>query len=497
MHSTKALSAARRGMVVLGIAGGITLLGAGFAASSAAADENGLPPGIIASDDTSGEDGVLSGNQVDADADAPVDVSGNQVTVIGDGNESAGDGDGPRAEVSPSGDVDHTDGDDGTLSGNQLDAEAEAPVDVSGNQVTVIGDGNDSGGASSGAGDCGSTDAGSGDSTSGEDGLVSGNQVDADVDAPVEASGNQVTVIGDDNTSGGASSESVHCGSSDAGSGDSTSGEDGIGSGNQVGADPAAPVDASGNQVTVIGDGNQSGGASSGGSGDGDGAGSDGSEGDTTSGEDGIGSGNQVGADPAAPVDASGNQVTVIGDGNQSGGASSGGSGDGDGAGSDGSEGDTTSGEGGIGSGNQVDADPAAPVGASGNQVTILGDGNQSGDDPSDADDPGEPETPGDEGPGDEGPGDGGDGPGDEDGEDGSGSDDGDGGEVAGIGSGGPGRPATGPLSGLGSLDGAPSTVLPQTGVDHANALATLTGLLLLIAGAGLMRPRGRTRLAS
>ena len=319
MHSTKALSAARRGMVVLGIAGGITLLGAGFAASSAAADEIGLPTGIVASDRTSGEDGVLSGNQVDADVGAPVDASGNQVTVIGDGNESAGDGEGPRAEASPSADVDHTDG---------------------------------------------------------EDGLVSGNQVDADVEAPVDVSGNQVTVIGDGNTSGGASSESGACGSSDAGSGDSTSGP----------------------------------------------------------------------------------------------------------------EGDTTSGEDGTGSGNQLDVGPSAPVDASDNQVTLIGDGNQSGDDPGDGNDPGEPETPGDDGPGDEGPGDG------SDGEDGEGGDDG---QVAGSGSGGPGRPATGALSGLGSLDGAPSTVLPQTGIDAASTLAGLTGLFLLIAGAALLRPRGRRHLAS
>ena len=68
-------------------------------------------------------------------------------------------------------------------------------------------------------------------------------------------------------------------------------------------------MDAGDNQVTVIGDGNTSETAD-------DETGTDGSGGDTTDGEDGTGSGNQTAPGIVAPVDPSGNQVTVIGDDN-------------------------------------------------------------------------------------------------------------------------------------------------------------------------------------
>ena len=103
----------------------------------------------------------------------------------------------------------------------------------------------------------------SGDTTDGDGGVLAGNQVDVEADAPVDASGNQVTVVGDENTSGGAredgcSADGGSGGGGPASGGDTTSGEDGTGSGNQLTVDPDAPVDASGNQVTVLGDGNQS-----------------------------------------------------------------------------------------------------------------------------------------------------------------------------------------------------------------------------------------------
>ncbi|HET7735787.1 MAG TPA: chaplin family protein, partial [Nocardioidaceae bacterium] len=340
MHSTAWRDAVRRSMLVIGLAGGFTVLGAGIAASTATADEQAPVVGVAAAghaaaddendenDETSGESGTGSGNQVEADVEAPVDATDNQVTVIGDGNQSQGGGSEPENGVEPDADVDHTSGEDGTLSGNQVDAEVEAPVELTGNQVTVIGDENDSEGST--AGSCEDGGASSGDTTNGDDGLLSGNQVDVEADAPVDASGNQVTVVGDENTSGGTSDGGCGTAGGSDGSdsdgasapegGDTTSGEDGVGSSNQLTLDPDAPVDASGNQVTVIGDDNQSGG-STGGVGSTDGAAGGG---DTTSGEDGVGSGNQLTLDPDLPVDVSGNQVTVIGDGNQSGGATGG-----------------------------------------------------------------------------------------------------------------------------------------------------------------------------
>ncbi len=83
-------------------------------------------------------------------------------------------------------------------------------------------------------------------------GTGAGNQTSPAVTAPLEATGNQVTVIGDGNTS----DTDQTGGSSPAGSGSETDGQDGTGSGNQTSPAATLPVDTSDNQFTVIGDGN-------------------------------------------------------------------------------------------------------------------------------------------------------------------------------------------------------------------------------------------------
>ena len=72
----------------------------------------------------------------------PCSASGNQVTVIGDGNNTPTLQPGRGRQPTGGSNGDTTDGQDGTGAGNQTDADATAPVEASGNQVTVIGDGN-------------------------------------------------------------------------------------------------------------------------------------------------------------------------------------------------------------------------------------------------------------------------------------------------------------------------------------------------------------------
>ena len=130
----------RRTLCATAIAGGFTVLGIAFAASSATAADT---PGS-----TSGANGLGSGNQSAGSTDAPAGTSGNQVTVIGDGNKSAADSDqngGGASSADSNGDT--TDGQDGAGAGNQTDADTTAPAQASGNQVTVIGDGNDNTGS--------------------------------------------------------------------------------------------------------------------------------------------------------------------------------------------------------------------------------------------------------------------------------------------------------------------------------------------------------------
>ena len=73
----------RRTLCATAIAGGFTVLGIAFAASSATAADS---PGS-----TSGANGLVSGNQTAGSTDAPASASGNQVTVVGDGNNNTAD----------------------------------------------------------------------------------------------------------------------------------------------------------------------------------------------------------------------------------------------------------------------------------------------------------------------------------------------------------------------------------------------------------------------
>ena len=103
-------------------AGGLTLLGAGVAHAS----------------ETGGDDGILSGTQLGISIEAPVTVSGNAISVIGDSQSSdaatlvATDGGSDPVAV--------TSGDDGIGSGTQALIDVSAPVTIAGNAISVIGD---------------------------------------------------------------------------------------------------------------------------------------------------------------------------------------------------------------------------------------------------------------------------------------------------------------------------------------------------------------------
>lgn len=301
----------RRALCAVGLTGGIVLLGIGLAEASSA-DGNGPQ--------TAGESGILSGNQTAVDAQAPINLSGNQITVIGQRNHATS-ASGSSTSTSGSGSAGSgatTSGQDGIGSGNQTAVEVKAPVNASGNQVTVIGQDNHatsaSGAAVPGAGPAGDA------TTSGAGGLLAGNQTLLGVTLPINITGNQVTVIGQDNTSTavGGSSAAGGTGGDAGATGPTTSGDGGLISGNQTGITVLAPIAVTGNQVTAIGQDNtntSTGGSTTGQPGSG-GPGETGGPGSTTTGEDGIGSGNQTPVVVQVPVDAGGNQVTVGGQDN-------------------------------------------------------------------------------------------------------------------------------------------------------------------------------------
>ncbi|MFC4056064.1 chaplin family protein [Actinomadura syzygii] len=255
--------------------------------------------------------------------------------------------------------ADTTDGTGSVLGGNQVNAPISAPVDVSGNGVAVLGKSiaGSGGGAKvrqNGGG------GGAGQQTAGTFGVGSGNQVNAPVAAPVNVCGNGVAVIGI--AVAGCQGGSTVKGGGGAGGGQKTDGTGGVASGNQVNAPVSVPVDVCGNAAAVVGvagAGCQGGSTVKGG-----GAGS----GQSTSGVFGVGSGNQVDAPISVPADVCGNAVGNAVAACQGGSSTSGGTG-----GSGGSGGQTTDGTFGVLSGNQGNTPVNAPAEVCGNAAAIVG----------------------------------------------------------------------------------------------------------------------------
>jgi len=308
-----------RGLYCALLVGGFTLLGTTAAQAA----------------DTSGDDGLLSGTQIDAVAAAPVTLTGNALSVLGDSVSAAA----PAPSAVPAAPAPaapaaqaptasaSTSGTDSIGGGTQAVPVVTAPVVVGGNAVSVIGDSTTTGSSTGdGTGGTGRT-GGTGGTTSGDDGIAGGTQVITDVLAPVTTGGNAISVIGDSTTTGSSTTTGNSTGNGGStgdgtggtgrtgGTGGTTSGDDGIAGGTQVITDVLAPVTVGGNAVSVIGDSTTTGSSGSTGSGStGTGTGGTGGTGGTTSGDDGIAGGTQVITDVLAPITAGGNAVSVIGD---------------------------------------------------------------------------------------------------------------------------------------------------------------------------------------
>jgi hypothetical protein len=212
-----------------------------FAGSAAQADWN-----------TSDNDGVLTGNQLDLSVDAPINICGNAVGVLGDATASCtiNGGGGGAMEA---GDWTST-GNDGVGTGNQIAVPVHTPINICGNAVGVLGDAGASceiGGAGDAAGSYAASQSTESWTSSDNDGVLTGNQVAAIVSVPVNVCGNAVGVLGDAaasctiNGSGGGAMEA----------GDWTStGNDGVLTGNQVAAILSVPVNVCGNALALLGD---------------------------------------------------------------------------------------------------------------------------------------------------------------------------------------------------------------------------------------------------
>ena len=127
--------------------------------------------GQASADETTGAESVLGGNQAATSVVAPVTPTGNSISVVGDSTSSGSATTAPSAPADSGSDT--TTGQDSTGGGNQLTAPAAAPVSASGNAVSVLGDSSTTG--STGAGPV--TPVGSGPGAPGNPGTSIGGEL--------------------------------------------------------------------------------------------------------------------------------------------------------------------------------------------------------------------------------------------------------------------------------------------------------------------------------
>ncbi|MBX6769665.1 MAG: DUF320 domain-containing protein, partial [Actinomadura rubrobrunea] len=193
---------------------------------------------------TTGTAGVGSGNQVNAPVSVPVDVCGNAIgnaLASCDGGATVRDGGSDYYGYARQA----TSGAGAVLSGNQANAPVAAPVSICGNAGALIGQT----GAFCRGGAHTRTGSGGGQGTSGRNSVASGNQVHAPVKIPANVCGNAAALIG--TAAAACKGTSVATGSNTPGG--YTTGRGSVGGGNQVTVPAEAPAAVCGNAAAVVG----------------------------------------------------------------------------------------------------------------------------------------------------------------------------------------------------------------------------------------------------
>ncbi|MWK35673.1 DUF320 domain-containing protein [Actinomadura sp. J1-007] len=235
-------------------------------ASFVALGVSAIPSPVAFADTTSGESGVLGGNQANLPVSAPVNACGNALGLLGKAKAGCEGG----ATVDNNGGGQKTSGKHGVAAGNQLNAPISAPVNACGNAIAILGDAKAGceGGAHVGpggkhghggkhgkpagkhgkhGGKGGKEGGTAGQLTDGTSGVLAGNQANAPISAPVNVCGNAAAVLGKAvaGCEGGASVKN----GGHTGGWQSTSGTSSVGGGNQANAPISIPIDVCGNAV--------------------------------------------------------------------------------------------------------------------------------------------------------------------------------------------------------------------------------------------------------
>lgn len=204
--STSTYSAKKR--ILYGVTTGGLLIGGIGMASAQAATSGTSATGVAA-----GSPGILSGNLIEIPVNLPVNLCGNTLNVVGllnpaadntCGNENGSGGSGGSTTATGA-----ALGSPGIASGNLISAPINAPVNICGNSVNVVGIGNPAAGNTCGnengagdGGDSGGSTTATG-TAAGSPGIGSGNSIGVPIDVPVNVCGNSVSVVGIGNSTFG------------------------------------------------------------------------------------------------------------------------------------------------------------------------------------------------------------------------------------------------------------------------------------------------------
>ncbi|MGW2475027.1 chaplin [Streptomyces sp. NPDC001665] len=160
----------RNGLITMAAAGGVLALGGGYAHADAGAVGG-----------ASNSPGVISGNSVQIPVSVPVNVCGNSVDVVGLLNPSFGNTCRNGSGGASAGKHDSASGTSGNHAGNRAVERGQGAKGGTGKHRA--GGGNGGGATAQGT-------------AQGSPGLLSGNQVQAPIDIPVNACGNSIDVVG-------------------------------------------------------------------------------------------------------------------------------------------------------------------------------------------------------------------------------------------------------------------------------------------------------------
>jgi small secreted domain DUF320 len=203
--------------------------------------------------------GIANGLQGYLPVNVPINVVGNAVAVLGEANAAGAGVNGRKTESATvtehGGNNGHGRGDqnswdnNGILNGTQIYAPIDVPINICGNALSLLGEGN-------AQAVCvnrhGHRTEGAKQNSWDNNGILNGAQVYAPINLPVNLAGNAIGILGEGNAAAAAQNESAH----GQGFGQDTHDNNGIGNGLQVAAPISVPVNVCGNALGILGEGN-------------------------------------------------------------------------------------------------------------------------------------------------------------------------------------------------------------------------------------------------